>query len=171
MKTIIYPGHFNPITNGHIDLIDRALRLFDKVIVALGVSKQKNLKTGLEPRIELCKAVLQNYDRVEVDGFDNLLVNYARERGVRFILRGIRNAADFEYEFQMVNMNRMLVENIDYIFLTPSRNYADISSSLVREIAALGGDVSGFVPPLVNQALIQQYGTSNQASNQTPNKS
>jgi len=160
MKTIIYPGHFNPITNGHTDLIERALRLFDKVIVALGISKQKEPEVVLRERIALCRMALEGLDRVEVEGFDTLLIDYVQRKGARFILRGIRNVADFEYEFQMVNMNRSLAPDLEYVFLTPSDNYAYLSSTLVREIASLGGDVSKFVHPKVAEALNRQYGNA-----------
>ena len=153
MRTVVYPGTFNPITIGHIDLVRRARKLFDHVIVAIGTSQQKDPKTHLAARMDLCREALADMDGVEVDGFNTLLVDYARSRDARFILRGIRTVADFEYEFQMVDMNRRLAPEIEYVFLAPSENCSFISSTLVREIAAYGGDVSQFVHPAVARAL------------------
>lgn len=153
MRTVVYPGTFNPITVGHVDLIKRARKLFDRVIVAIGTSPQKNPKTHLSERIELCREVLADVDGVEVDGFNQLLVDYVRTKDARFILRGIRTVADFEYEFQMVDMNRRLAPEIEYVFLAPSENCSFISSTLVREIAQYGGDISKFVHPAVVRAL------------------
>lgn len=153
MRTVVYPGTFNPITIGHIDLVRRARKLFDHVIVAIGTSRQKDPKTHLAERIALCEEALADIDGVEVEGFNTLLVDYVREREARFILRGIRTVADFEYEFQMVDMNRRLAPEIEYVFLAPSENCSFISSTLVREIAAYGGDISQFVHPAVARAL------------------
>ncbi|HSG88371.1 MAG TPA: pantetheine-phosphate adenylyltransferase [Pseudomonadales bacterium] len=153
MRTVVYPGTFNPITIGHIDLIKRALKLFDRVIVAIGTSPQKNPETHLSARIALCREVLADLDGVEVDGFNELLVDYVRRKDAQFILRGIRTVADFEYEFQMVDMNRRLAPEIEYVFLAPSENCSFISSTLVREIAMYGGDISQFVHPAVARAL------------------
>lgn len=152
MRTVVYPGTFNPITIGHIDLVRRARKLFDHVIVAIGTSQSKDPKTHLADRIALCREALSGIDGVEVDGFNRLLVDYVRERGAQFILRGIRTVADFEYEFQMVDMNRRLAPEIEYVFLAPSENCSFISSTLVREIAAYGGDISQFVHPAVARA-------------------
>ena len=157
MSTVVYPGTFNPITVGHIDLVRRARKLFDHVIVAIGTSQQKDPKTHLAERIALCREALSDIDGVEVDGFNKLLVDYVQERGARFILRGLRTVADFEYEFQMVDMNRRLAPEIEYVFLAPSENYSFISSTLVREIAAYGGDVSQFVHPAVARALAREH--------------
>jgi pantetheine-phosphate adenylyltransferase len=158
MRTVVYPGTFNPITVGHVDLIKRARKLFDRVIVAIGTSPQKNPETHLSERIELCREVLADVDGVEVDGFNELLVDYVRRKEARFILRGIRTVADFEYEFQMVDMNRRLAPEIEYVFLAPSENCSFISSTLVREIAQYGGDISKFVHPAVVRALAGQDG-------------
>lgn len=158
MSTVVYPGTFNPITVGHIDLVRRARKLFDHVIVAIGTSQQKDPKTHLAERIALCKEALADIDGVEVDGFNKLLVEYVQERDARFILRGLRTVADFEYEFQMVDMNRRLAPEIEYVFLAPSENCSFISSTLVREIAAYGGDVSQFVHPAVARALARDNG-------------
>jgi pantetheine-phosphate adenylyltransferase len=154
MKVVVYPGSFNPITNGHTDLVERALHLFDHVIVSIGTSAQKDPKVDLADRIELCEEVLSEFgDRVSVEGFNNLLVDYARSRNARFILRGLRTVTDFDYEFQMAEMNQSLMEDIEYVFLLPSKEYSFISSTLVREIASLGGNISQFVHPAVERAL------------------
>jgi pantetheine-phosphate adenylyltransferase len=153
MRTVVYPGTFNPITIGHMDLIKRARKLFDRVIVAIGTSPQKNPETHLSERIALCREVLSDLDGVEVDGFNELLVDYVRRKDAQFILRGIRTVADFEYEFQMVDMNRRLAPEIEYVFLAPAENCSFISSTLVREIAMYGGDISQFVHPAVARAL------------------
>lgn len=157
MTTVIYPGSFNPITNGHTDLVRRALSLFDHVILAIGTSAQKDPATHLAERIELCQEVLAEYgDKVTVQGFNSLLVDYARDQGTRFILRGLRTVTDFDYEFQMAEMNQSLDKNIEYVFLPTSKECSFISSTLVREIAALGGDISDFVHPAVVRALTAQ---------------
>ena len=150
MRAVVYPGSFNPITNGHVDLVERALGLFDQVTVAIGTSAQKDPATYLADRIDLCRVVLAEFgDRVEVEGFNTLLVAYVRDKGAKFILRGLRTLADFEYEFQMAEMNRAMDAGIEYVFLPTSLECSFISSSLVREIAQLGGDISKFVHPKV----------------------
>jgi pantetheine-phosphate adenylyltransferase len=159
MRTVVYPGTFNPITIGHMDLVRRASKLFDRVIVAIGTSPQKNPSIELADRIALCREVLDGLPGVEVDGFNELLIDYARRKGAQFILRGLRTVADFEYEFQMVDMNRRLAPELEYVFLAPSENCSFISSTLVREIARYGGDVSKFVHPAVARALERQHGT------------
>jgi pantetheine-phosphate adenylyltransferase len=159
MRTVVYPGTFNPITIGHMDLVRRASKLFDRVIVAIGTSPQKNPSIELADRIALCREVLDGLPGVEVDGFNELLIDYARRKGAQFILRGLRTVADFEYEFQMVDMNRRLAPELEYVFLAPSENCSFISSTLVREIAVYGGDVSKFVHPAVARALERQHGT------------
>ena len=157
MRTVVYPGTFNPITVGHTDLVKRALKLFDRVIVAIGTSPQKNPEVDLADRIALCREVLADIPGVEVDGFNELLVDYVRRKEAGFILRGIRTVADFEYEFQMVDMNRALAPDIEYVVLAPSEYCSFMSSTLVREIAAYGGDVSQFVHPAVAKALKAQH--------------
>ncbi len=150
MTVVVYPGSFNPITNGHTDLVRRALSLFDKVILAIGTSAQKDPKVDLADRIALCEEVLAEYgDAVEVDGFNSLLVDYVKSKGTQFILRGLRTVTDFDYEFQMAEMNQSLDPEIEYVFLPTSKECSFISSTLVREIAALGGDISQFVHPAV----------------------
>ena len=154
MATVIYPGTFNPITNGHTDLVRRALNLFDHVVLAIGTSVQKSATDPIADRIRLCEQVLAPFGgRVTVERFHGLLVDYANAKNTRFILRGLRTMADFEYEFQMAEMNTELEPKIEYVFLLPSKNCSFISSTLVREIASLGGDVSKFVDPIVAEAL------------------
>ena len=151
---VVYPGSFNPITNGHTDLVERALHLFDHVILAIGTSAQKDPKVALADRIELCEDVAKQYgDRVSVEGFNTLLVDFVSSKGARFILRGLRTVTDFDYEFQMAEMNRSLSPQIEYVFLPTSKDCSFISSTLVREISAMGGDISQFVNPKVVAAL------------------
>ena len=153
MNVVVYPGSFNPITNGHTDLVKRALNLFDHVILAIGTSAQKNPAVDLKDRIDLCREVLAEFgDRVSVEGFNSLLVDYVRGRNARFILRGLRTVTDFDYEFQMAEMNQSLDPGIEYVFLPTSKECSFISSTLVREIAGLGGDISQFVHPAVVRA-------------------
>ncbi|MCW9023576.1 MAG: pantetheine-phosphate adenylyltransferase [Gammaproteobacteria bacterium] len=157
MTTIaIYPGTFDPITNGHSDLIQRATHLFDQVIVAVAVSSNKNTVFPTEQRVALAQEVLAGLPNVEVCSFDNLLVDFVKARGAQVILRGLRAVSDFEYEFQLASMNRHLNPEIETVFLTPAEQYAYISSSLVREIAVLDGDVSPFVHTKVVAALKSQ---------------
>lgn len=156
--TAIYPGTFDPITNGHSDLIQRASRLFDKVIVAVAAVSGKQPVFTLQERVSLAKSVLAPYPNIEVCGFDSLLVNFMEEKGASVILRGLRAVSDFEYEFQLASMNRNLKPDIETLFLTPAEQYTYISSSLVREIASLGGDVSPFVHENVVAALKDRIG-------------
>ncbi len=156
--TAIYPGTFDPITNGHMDLLQRALRLFDRVIIAVAGSTGKSTCFTLDERVSLAKTALAKLDHVEVMGFDGLLVHFAREQGASVILRGLRAVSDFEYEFQLASMNRKLAPDVETMFLTPDEGYSFISSSLVREIAALGGDVRAFVHPAVQSALKERLG-------------
>ena len=152
----IYPGTFDPITHGHTDLIQRASRLFDRVIVAVAAKPGKSPLFNLDERLALAKTVLAGQDNVEVCGFEGLLVEFARQKGARAILRGLRAVSDFDYEFQLAGMNRKLASDIETLFLTPAEQYANISSSLVREIAALGGDVSPFVHKKIVAELAQK---------------
>ena len=153
MKKAVYPGTFNPITNGHTDLVERAARLFDHVIVAIGVNRQKSNTLPAARRVELAQQVLAHLPNVEVCSFETLLIDFVRERGASVILRGLRTVADFEYEFQLVGMNRQLDPGIETIFLAPEEHLSFISSTLVREIASYGGDISRFVHPVVAQAM------------------
>ncbi|MCK9529242.1 MAG: pantetheine-phosphate adenylyltransferase [Thiohalobacteraceae bacterium] len=149
----LYPGSFDPITNGHSDLVERAARIFDKVIVAVAASPKKSPLFTLEERVELAREVLVGVPDVEVVGFDTLLADFARERGVHVILRGLRAVSDFEYEIQLAGMNRHLNAEVETLFLTPAESLSFISSTLVKEVAGLGGDVSAFVHPAVRAAL------------------
>ena len=155
--TVIYPGTFDPMTNGHLDLVERASKVFDEVIIAIAASTRKNPAFTLEQRVELANQVLGHLDNIEVCGFDKLLAHFAAEKQANVILRGIRAVSDFEYEFQLANMNRQLAPEVESVFLTPADHLSYISSSLVKEIASLGGDVSKFVPPLVNEALLERF--------------
>ncbi|TDG15692.1 pantetheine-phosphate adenylyltransferase [Seongchinamella unica] len=156
-NTVIYPGTFDPITNGHVNLAERAARLFDKVVVAIAHSEKKTPLFNLDKRVELCRTALSHLDNVEVTGFSNLLTDFAKSQGARCVLRGLRAVADFEYEFQLANMNRAIYPEFESIFLTPSEHLSFISSSLVREIAALNGDITPFVPAPVAAALQARF--------------
>ncbi len=156
IKTAIYPGTFDPITNGHTDLVERAARLFDEVIVAIASSPKKGTLLELGQRTELVREVLGHLENVRVVGFDTLLTRFAQEQGASIIIRGLRAVSDFEYEFQLALMNRAQYPDIETVFLTPSEQYSYISSTLIREIATLGGAVSQFVHPAVAKALAEQ---------------
>ncbi len=154
--TAIYPGTFDPITNGHSDLVQRAAQLFGHVIVAVTTSPGKTTRFSAEERIGMARTALGDIDNVEVRGFNQLLVDYVRKQQADVIVRGLRAVSDFEYEFQLAGMNRKLAPEIETLFLMPAEKYAYISSSLVREIAALGGDVAEFVHPEIKTALSQK---------------
>jgi pantetheine-phosphate adenylyltransferase len=159
LRSVVYPGTFDPITNGHVDLIHRAARLFDRVVVAVAADTGKALLFSTEERVALVRAsVSEDQHNVEIVPFQGLLVNFTRELGVSVIMRGLRAVSDFEYEFQLAGMNRRMAPDIETLFLTPAEQYSYISSSLVREIARLGGDVSTFVTPAVQAALKQRFG-------------
>ncbi|MDR3502823.1 MAG: pantetheine-phosphate adenylyltransferase [Legionella sp.] len=149
----IYPGTFDPVTNGHVDIIGRAAKIFPELIVAVATNKAKKPFFPLETRIRLLQESLADLPGVQVMGFDNLLIDFAQQQKATVILRGLRAVSDFEYEFQLAGMNRKLYQNIETIFLTPSEHAMFISSSLVREIANLNGDISQFVPPCVAKEL------------------
>jgi pantetheine-phosphate adenylyltransferase len=151
--TAIYPGTFDPITNGHIDLVIRASKLFEQVIVAVAINPTKKPAFTLIERVDLAKQTLQYLPNVEVCGFEGLLVDAAREKGAQVIIRGLRAVSDFEHEFQLAGMNRHMEPNVETMFLTPAEQFSYISSSLVREVSMLGGDVSAFVAPCVAEAL------------------
>lgn len=152
-RGIMYPGTFDPITKGHCDLVVRAARLFDEVVVAVAASPSKSPMFDLETRIRLATEVLADVPGARVEGYQGLTVEYARANGLHAILRGLRAVSDFEHEFQLASMNRRLDSSIETVYLTPSESYAHVSSSLVREIAGMGGDVSNFVHPIVVTAL------------------
>jgi len=159
-RIAIYPGSFDPLTLGHDDIIRRSLRLVDRVLVAIAASAThvKEPTFSLDERVELTEEVYAGEPKVDVVRFEGLLVNFARQNGARLIVRGLRAVSDFEYEFQMALMNRSLWPEIEVIFMAPASNYTFLSSSLVREVAQLGGDVSGFVPPDVLRELVRVYG-------------
>ena len=153
MKIAVYPGTFNPITNGHTDLVERASRLFDQIIVAVGTNAQKNNTMTTDRRVTLAQEVLGHLDNVSVQSFDSLLTEFVKSCGANIILRGLRTVADFEYEFQLVGMNRVLEPEIETVFLAPAEHLSYISSTLVREIALYGGDISKFVHPAVAREI------------------
>jgi pantetheine-phosphate adenylyltransferase len=154
---VIYPGTFDPITNGHKDLVERASRLFDEVIVAIAAGHHKKPLFSLEERVELVRNVTGHLPNVRVCGFSDLLARFVVEQKATAVLRGLRAVSDFEYEFQLANMNRQLVSDFETVFLTPAEHLSFISSTLVREIARLGGDVSKFVPPEVVTAFNRKF--------------
>ncbi len=149
----VYPGTFDPITNGHVDLVHRASRLFDQVVIGIAASDRKNPLFSLDERIVLAQEVLSEWNNVRVEGFDSLLIDFVHEQNANAIVRGLRAVSDFEYEFQLASMNRHLAPDVESVFLTPAEQHAFISSSLVKEVSALGGDISGFVPERVALAL------------------
>lgn len=151
----LYPGTFDPITNGHVDLVKRASCLFHQVIIAIAANKNKRPLFTLEERIQLARKTVASagLSNVKVEGFTNLLVDFARQQGATVILRGLRAISDFEYELQLANMNRRLSPEVETVFLTPSEQFSYVSSSLVKEIAQLGGDVRAFIPPVVANAI------------------
>ncbi|MBI2992944.1 MAG: pantetheine-phosphate adenylyltransferase [Gammaproteobacteria bacterium] len=151
--TAIYPGTFDPITNGHTDIVARAASLFDRIIVAIARSTTKTTAFTTEERVEMARRALTDIRKAEVRSFDGLMISFAEQQGARVVIRGLRAVSDFDYEFQMAGMNRQLNNAIETVFLTPAEHLGYISSSLVREIAALGGDVSQFVHPEVKKAL------------------
>ena len=154
MSTVLYPGTFNPIHNGHADLVQRASLLFDRVVLGIATSPQKD-PSVLELRVELAEKALAHLSNVEVRGFNTLTVDFAKEVGAGVILKGIRTVTVFEYEYQMLNMNRVLAPGLETVFLAPSEEYSYISSTLVRQIASYQGDVSSFVHPAVAEAIAE----------------
>lgn len=156
-RIAVYPGTFDPITNGHIDLVDRAAPLFETLVVGVAESPGKGPALGLELRVDLAREALAPYPNVQVRGFNSLLADFAVEVGAGVLLRGLRAVSDFEYEFQLASMNRHLIPQVETLFMTPAEEYGFISSSLVREISRLGGDVSAFVPAAVDRALRAEW--------------
>jgi len=157
-RIAVYPGTFDPITHGHTDLVTRAAQVFDHVIVAIAESPHKTPFFSLEKRIELAESQLRELDNISIVGFHNLLVDFVVESGAGVIIRGLRAVSDFEYEFQLASMNRNLCEDVETMFLTPDEQYGFISSTLVREVARLNGNVSQFVGPEIELALKEQFG-------------
>ena len=156
MQRAVYPGTFDPMTMGHVDLVKRASKLFDSVIIAIASSDSKKPMFSLEERIEIGNKIFADDPKVEVVGFSGLLVNFAKDNDANILIRGLRVVADFEYEFQLANMNRAMSPDIESVFLTPKEEYSYISSSLVKEIATMGGDVTRFVDPVPLEALNQK---------------
>lgn len=158
MRTVIYPGTFDPITNGHLDVIERASKLFDRVIVAVAQSDSKQPLFTLEERREMVEKAVANMKRVEVDSFTCLLISYAEKKGAHAIIRGLRAVSDFEFEFQLALTNRRMNASIETIFMMPRETFTFLSSRIVKEVCRLGGDVRSFVPPHVNTALRRKFG-------------
>jgi pantetheine-phosphate adenylyltransferase len=150
----VYPGSFDPVTNGHLDIIERGRSIFDRVIVAVSVNVEKHPLFSVEERIEMLRAVTGRWDNVQVDRLEGLLVSYASSKGARVIIRGIRAVSDFEYEFQMALMNRRLQDRLETVFLLPAETYTYLSSSIVKEVVSLGGSVRGLVPRAVEERLL-----------------
>ncbi|MDO9206125.1 MAG: pantetheine-phosphate adenylyltransferase [Methylotenera sp.] len=157
-RIAVYPGTFDPITLGHEDIVRRAADLFDEVIVAVAGSTNKNTLFSLDERVTLAKKVFVHADNIRVVGFSGLLMQFVQEQGAQMVIRGLRATSDFEYEFQLAGMNRKLYPQFETLFLTPSEQFMFISSSLVREVATLGGDVHAFVSPLVEDAIKEKLG-------------
>ena len=154
----IYPGTFDPMTKGHVDLIERACKLFDEIVIAIAASEAKNPLFTLDERIQIAEKIFESNDKVKVVGFSGFLVDLAKDNDAKILIRGLRVVADFEYEFQLANMNRAMMPELESVFLTPKEQYSYISSSLVKEICKMGGDVSEFVDPISLSELKRKYG-------------
>jgi pantetheine-phosphate adenylyltransferase len=157
MALAIYPGSFDPVTYGHVDVMERALKIFGRLIVAVATNSEKHPLFSVVERLEMLRTVATGMTAVEVDSFSGLLVDYAKSRGARIIIRGLRALSDFEYEFQMALTNRKICSDIETVFLMPSEHYSYLSSRIIKEIVALGGDVSAFVPDIV-AAMLRKHG-------------
>jgi pantetheine-phosphate adenylyltransferase len=157
MRRAIYPGSFDPVTNGHFDVVERARKLFDEVIVAVAHNDEKQALFSLDQRLDLLRQTIGKIDNIRVAQFEGLLVDFARAEKAHAVIRGLRAVSDFEFEFQMALMNRKLESDLETIFLMPKEEYTYLSSRLVKEIARLGGDVSKFVPPIVAKALANKF--------------
>jgi pantetheine-phosphate adenylyltransferase len=157
-RTAIYPGSFDPLTNGHLAIIQRGLKIFDRLVVAVANNPEKKPLFSVKERQSMIRAAINADDRVEVDSFDGLLVDYAKKTGVHRVLRGLRAVSDFEYEFQLANMNRKLLPDFETVFVMTGEDYFYVSARLVREVARFGGDVSGLVPANVSEALRRKLG-------------
>ena len=154
----IYPGTFDPMTKGHVDLIERACKLFDEIVIAIAASEAKNPLFTLDERIQIAEKIFEGNNKVKVVGFSGLLVDLAKDNNAKILIRGLRVVADFEYEFQLANMNRAMMPALESVFLTPKEQYSYISSSLVKEICKMGGDVSEFVDSISLSELKRKYG-------------
>lgn len=161
-RIAIYPGSFDPITHGHIDIIKRGLKIFNHVIVAVARNSQKNALFTIDERVDLIKSVLKDEPRVSVDTFTGLLIDYVASKKAHVVIRGLRAISDFEYEFQIAQMNSTIGHEIETLFMMTSVQYGYLSSSIVREVCALGGSVDSFVPPEVKNAMLQKYGIHQQ---------
>jgi pantetheine-phosphate adenylyltransferase len=171
MRTAIYPGSFDPLTNGHLDVVQRAAKLFDRVVVAVARNEDKHPLFTLDERLALVKQAVRHLPAIEADAFDGLLIEYVLRRKAQAIVRGLRAVSDFEFEFQLALMNRKLNENIETIFMMPKDTYTFLSSRLVKEIARLGGDVSAFVPAHVRTALTKKFSGARKSGNRKGSKS
>lgn len=160
----VYPGSFDPLTNGHADIVRRGLKMFDRVVLAIAINPSKDHMFSLDERMKLAQECLGDLPGLEVDAFDGLLVDYAKQKGIHVLLRGLRAVSDFEYEFQLATMNRKLSDDVETVFMMTSEESFYLSSRLVREVARYGGDVSGFVPRPVQLALQSRYQESAAAS-------
>ena len=157
LRIAVYPGSFDPITYGHLDIINRGLRIFDEIIVAVARNSSKNALFTIEERVELINQVLDGNDRAKVDTFDGLLVDYVSSRGAAVIIRGLRAISDFEYEFQIAQMNRGITQHVETLFMMTSVPYSYLSSSIVKEVSSLNGPIEGLVPPAVKRALDAKF--------------
>ncbi len=163
-KVAIYPGSFDPITNGHIDMVERGLRLFDKIIVCIMCNPGKETLFTIKERLEMIRESLKKFPNIEIDSFDGLLVDYGAKRNANAILRGMRAVSDFEHEFQLALMNRKLNRKIQTVFLMTGFRWIFTSSSIIKEAASFGGDVTGMVPPIVNQKLKEKFNLISKSS-------
>ena len=157
-KIAVYPGSFDPITYGHLDIINRGLKVFDEVIVAVACNSQKNALFSFDERVDMLKEVVQDQERVTVDTFTGLLIDYVASRKANVVIRGLRAISDFEYEFQIAQMNSCISQNVETLFMMTSLQYGYLSSSIVKEVCSLNGNIDGFVPPEVKTALRAKYG-------------
>ncbi|MCH7887152.1 MAG: pantetheine-phosphate adenylyltransferase [Candidatus Marinimicrobia bacterium] len=157
MKIAVYPGTFDPITNGHVDIINRSAKLFDKIIVTVAVNTQKTPLFDLAERVEMIRQALGNDEKIEVDQFDGLIAEYLKRVNASAMIRGLRAVSDFEFEFQMSLMNRKLNPDVETVFLTPAQEYIHLNSTIVKEVASFGGDVSEYVPDYVRTKLQEKY--------------
>src|ERR1043166_1383789 len=164
MRTAIYPGSFDPLTNGHLDVIERAVKLFDRVVVAVAKNESKQPLFTLEERMDLVRRSVPHLPNVETDSFECLLVDYVEQRSAQAIVRGLRAISDFEFEFQLALMNRKLNERVETIFMMPKDTYTFLSSRIIKEIARLGGDISSFVPKVVQEALANRLNAKKTAT-------